>query len=298
MHYNEEMIYVKQILEQIRQDHPTLSCRAIYYKVNPVSIGRDKFERMCKEMGFTVERHINPCRTTNSNGVIRFDNLLIGIEITSINQVWSSDITYYDVKNIFYYLTFILDNYSRKIVGYSVSSRLKTEHTTLVALKRAIKLTGKEVIKKSNIILHSDGGGQYYDKNFLALTKEYNFKNSMCEYAYENGKAERINGIIKNNYLRHKTINTVEELIAEVDRTIQLYNSERPHKSLKYKTPLEVEKEILSLQQQTQSTTKESFDKKRVDLGASCPYNPKQTQSQIQDVISKKDLEIYENELV
>ncbi len=91
MHYNEETIYVKQILEQIRQDHPTLSCRAIYYKVNPVSIGRDKFERMCKEMGFTIERHINPCRTTNSNGVIRFDNLLIGIEITSINQVKKSD---------------------------------------------------------------------------------------------------------------------------------------------------------------------------------------------------------------
>ena len=120
----------------------------------------------------------------------------------------------------------------------------------------------------------------------------------MCEYAYENGKAERINGIINNNYLRHKTINTVEELIVEVDRTVQLYNSERPHKSLKYKTPLEVEKEILYLQQQTQSTTKESFDKKRVDLGASSPYNPEQTQSLIQDVISKKDLEIYENELV
>ena len=96
----------------------------------------------------------------------------------------------------------------------------------------------------------------------------------MCKYTYENGKAARINVIIKNNYLRHKAINTVEELIKEVIRTVQLYNSERPHKSLKYKTPVEVEKEILSLQQQTQVTTKESFDKKSVDLGASSPYNP------------------------
>lgn len=99
----------------------------------------------------------------------------------------------------------------------------------------SIKTRGGKLPTK--IIFHSDGGGQYYDKEFLRLTNQYKFRNSMCECAYENGKAERINGTIKNNYLKHYSIKTYLQLVKKVDRAVKLYNEQRPHKSLKYQTP-------------------------------------------------------------
>ena len=59
----------------------------------------------------------------------------------------------------------------------------------------------------------------------------------MCEYAYENGKAERINGIIQNNYLKNRCINSYQDLTKELDRSVSLYINQRPHKSLNYRTP-------------------------------------------------------------
>lgn len=241
----EENAYLIEIIKQIRVDHPTMSCRAMYYKIQPQTIGRDKFEMLCHEWGFVIEKPKNYHRTTNSNGVIRFDNLMLGYTVTGMNQAFVSDITYYELDK-FYYLTFILDAYTRYIVGYSISDRLTTEQTTLPALKQAIKTRKNNL--PPNIIFHSDGGGQYYDKGFLALTKKHHFKNSMCECAYENGKAERINGVIKNNYLKFRKIQNYAELVKEVDRTVSLYNDEKPHKELKYKTPKEIEIEQLSLQ--------------------------------------------------
>jgi transposase InsO family protein len=244
--WNEEIEYLIPIIQQVRKDHPTLSCRALYYKINPARIGRDKFEKLCKDLGFAASVFHSRKRTTNSSGVIRFENLLDGLVLTAINQAWASDITYFEIKNCFYYITFILDCFSRLILGYSVSSRLTTEQTTLPALKQAILFRKKSGILPEGIILHSDGGGQYYDKVFIALTNQYNFKNSMCEYAYQNGKAERVNGIIKNNYLRFKTITTIKELCYYVDQSVLLYNEDRPHKSLKYVEPLKFEEMSLN----------------------------------------------------
>ena len=244
MKTQEEHSYLIDIIYQIRRNHPTMSCRAMYYKINPKTLGRDKFEFLCREWEFTSTRPINYHRTTNSNGVIRFDNLLVNLDLTGINQAFVSDITYYEVQGKFYYLTFILDAYTRCIIGYSVSDRLTTEKTTLPALKMALK---RQKSIPTGIIFHSDGGGQYYDKEFVKLTKKYKFKNSMCEHAYENGKAERINGIIKNNYLKHTQINNLSQLNKTVDRVVELYNNSRPHKALKYKTPQIIEREQLNL---------------------------------------------------
>ncbi len=243
MKVDAQVSYLIAIIQQIRTDHPTLNCRAMYYKIQPENIGRDKFEALCFQWGYSVERLKNYTRTTYSNGVIRFENLIESLIITGINQVWSSDITYYEVNGRFYYITFILDNHSRYIVGHSVSSRLITEQTTLAALKTALKARGSSL--PQGIIFHSDGGGQYYDKQFLKVTKRYHFKNSMCEFAYQNGKAERINGVIKNNYLKHWSIKTFEDLVKQVDRSVNLYNNEKPHKALKYQTPLQVEKDAI-----------------------------------------------------
>lgn len=284
MLYNEEVGFLKQIVIEIRQDHPTLSCRAMYYKIIPQGIGRDKFESLCSEWGYGITRSVNYQRTTNSNGVIRFENLLIGMELTNINQAFSSDITYFELGEKFYYITFIMDCYSRMILGHCVSKRLTTELTTIPAIKMVIKARGGNL--QPGIIIHSDGGGQYYDKEFLTITNKYRLVNSMCEYPWENGKAERINGTIKNNYLKYYEIKTFEELSKYVDRAVSLYNEERPHKSLNYSTPLAFEKKLLLLEQQTTPKRTESFDAITKSNGASSPFRLEQTTPQNRDVIS------------
>jgi len=258
MLYNQEVGYLKQIVWQVRQDHPTLSSRAMYHMIMPEGIGRDKFEGLCSEWGYSVERNINYQKTTNSNGVIRFENHLAGLVLTNVNQALSSDITYFDICGKFHYITFIMDCFSRMILGYSVSKRLTTEQTTLPALQMAIKARGGKI--PTGTIFHSDGGGQYYAKEFVSITTKYQMVNSMCEYPWENGKAERINGTIKNNYLKHLNIKTFDELTKNVDRSVSLYNEGRPHKSLKYLSPLAFEKKHLLLVQQTTPKMTESFD--------------------------------------
>ncbi len=236
-----EQAQILVMIYQIREDHPTMGLRDMYYKIQPGCMGRDAFENFCKAENLTISRTKNHRVTTDSSGVIRFDNLLINLVVNRINQVWQSDITYYEIHGIFYYITFIIDAYTRRIVGHKVSKRLTTEQTTLPALKMSIKLRIKEKMSIEGLIFHSDGGGQYYAKTFLKLTGEHKIVNSMCEYAWENGKAERINGVIKNNYLIHREINSFEELVKEVDRSVQLYNNDKPHISLQRKTPIEFE---------------------------------------------------------
>lgn len=243
---------ILKLVHEIRKYHPTMGLRDMYYKLNPIEIGRDAFELLCKNHGLSKERIRNYRITTNSLGVTRFENLLVDFKVKQINSVWQSDITYFELGGRFYYLTFIIDAYSRKIIGHSTSKRLYTEHTTLPALKQAIKQREKMNLEVNGIIFHSDGGGQYYDKDFLAITQKYKFKNSMCEYAWENGKAERVNGVIKNNYLIHRNINTYQELVKEVDRTVQLYNNDKPHISLQRKTPNQLENEYICNGQQSE----------------------------------------------
>lgn len=239
------------LIYQIRKDHPTMGMRDMYYKLKPESMGRDAFEAFCKSEGLMSKRTKNWHRTTDSSGVIRFDNLLININVVQINQVWQSDITYFEVNQRFYYITFIIDAFSRRIVGYNVSQRLTTEQTTLPALKMAIKQRIKEKQSVEGLIFHSDGGGQYYDKEFLKLTEKYTIINSMCEYAWENGKAERLNGVIKNNYLIYRNINSFGDLQKEVDRSVYLYNYEKPHIKLQRKSPIEFENSYIYTGQQT-----------------------------------------------
>ena len=254
----EQRNYLLQIIHQLREDHPTMGCRDMYFKLRPECMGRDAFEAFCKDEGLMSKQYRNPVRTTNSLGVTRFENLTIDLQLTDMNQLWVSDITYFNVNGIFYFLTFIMDAFSRRILGHSTSRRLLTETTTLPALKMAIRTRKSIDISTLSLIIHSDGGGQYYAKLFLKLTSDYNIRNSMCEYAWENGKAERINGVIKNNYLIHREINSYEDLMKEVDRTVKLYNEAKPHIGLQRKSPIVYEKDYLCSREKSeaeQSTT-------------------------------------------
>ncbi len=275
----EEYNYLVNIVYKLRSSHPTMGCRDIYYKVRPKHVGRDAFETFCKEEGLMSRPYRNKAKTTDSKGVKHFPNLTIDLDLHSINQLWVSDITYFEVSGKFDYLTFILDAFSRRIIGYSVSEDLKTESTTLMALNQAIRVRLKEGLKVFGTIFHSDGGGQYYDKEFLKLTKKYNFKNSMSEYAWENGKAERINGVIKNNYLIHREIRNYEELKKEVDRSVKLYNEEKPHISLGRKTPIEYEKLYICGRETSEAEQSTTEYKNYRSKGLSSPLGGRETSS-------------------
>ena len=210
----QEESYLMGIIAEIRREHPTMGCRDMYFKICPTTIGRDAFESFCREAGLMIIHKKNYRRTTDSSGVIRFENLTVNLRLTNADQLWVSDITYFEILGRFYYLTFIIDAFTKRIIGHSVSKNLITETTTLAALQMALKTRGKE--RFADLIFHSDGGGQYYDKAFLKLTYSYGIKNSMCKYPWENHYAERVNGVIKNNYLIHREIETFEQLKMQI----------------------------------------------------------------------------------
>jgi len=224
------------LINEIRRDHPRMSARDIYLKLQPNCMGRDQFERFCMDSGYRIKKLRNYRVTTNSLGVTRFPNRIKGIEVTRVNQVFVSDITYFDIGPATYYLTFIMDLYNREIVGWSASDNLRTESTTLPALHRVIIERGRTNLKGA--IIHSDGGGQYYCKEFKTLTKKLGMINSMTEEkVYENSHAERLNGVIKNNYLYPYGPTNMTSLRRLLDKAVLMYNTGKPHKALGKLTP-------------------------------------------------------------
>jgi len=225
-----------QIIRQVREDHPEMGARPLYRKIAPKTMGRDRFYCWYRSEGLRVKPTKNWRRTTDSSGVIRFENLVEGKKLDSINQVWVSDITYYDLNDKFYYLTFVMDQYSRKIKGFHASKDLRTEQTTIPALKMAMRY----LLPGQKPIIHSDGGGQYYSKSFLSLTQG-KFINSMGESAYQNPHAERLNRTIKNSYLRHYQPSDFGQLRKLLVKAVNMYNGSKPHDALKGLTPKQFE---------------------------------------------------------
>jgi transposase InsO family protein len=237
----EEKAQLISIVHQVREDHPSMGAQALYQKLCPTTMGRDRFYSWYRANGLTIIPQKNWRRTTDSSGVIRFKNLIDGIELNGVNQVWVSDITYYEMGDKFFYLTFIMDQYSRTIKGFHASSSLRTEETTIPALRMAMKC----LRPYQKPIIHSDGGGQYYSKSFLAFTNDH-FINSMGKSAYENPHAERLNRTIKNSYLKYYRPESFDALKKQLARAVEMYNNGKPHKSLKGLTPKQFESKVKS----------------------------------------------------
>lgn len=226
---------VFSIVQQVRVDHPGMGIRSIWEIMRPAGLGRDEFERLAFVHGLGIQPKKNYRRTTHSLGVRRFPNLIQQIEVTRLNQVWVSDITYYLLDQEFYYLTFIMDLYSRKIIGYSVSKNLQTKQTTLPALAYTIKYR-KKTKDKLDTIFHSDGGGQYYEKEFIKLARQNGITSSMCSSVYENPHAERLNRTLKNQYIYRYNPSNFIELKKATTKACLMYN-EKPHRSLHKMSP-------------------------------------------------------------
>lgn len=268
---------VLKLVNEVRVKHPEMGLRDLYVKIKPDGLGRDAFELLCKNAGLGVKISRNGYKTTDSSGTRFFDNLLEGAIVNRPDQFWQSDITYYLVNGRFHYITLIQDTFTKRIVGHSASSSLTTVCTTLPALNMA--LTSRKDLKLHGLVFHSDGGGQYYHKGFLALTKKNEIINSMGKSCYENAMAESLNGVIKNKYLRHRKINSLSDLRKELDRTVTLYNTDKPHSALQKMTPIAFEKKWLTLQSQTKAMMTESISAKDQMNGALSPIHLSQTKA-------------------
>src|SRR5690606_13747430 len=179
----------------------------MYYTLGPAFMGRDKFCELFLELGYGVKRAGNYHRTTFS-GASYYPNLIEGMSVTRPFQVIQSDITYFHLNGGHYYLVFIIDVYTRLIVGYAVSDHLRTE-ANIRALKMAFQTMD---CRPWDTIHHSDRGSQYGSHAYTKLLTDHKIHISMGLVAWENPYAERINGIIKNEYLKRWAIRDLKDL--------------------------------------------------------------------------------------
>ena len=237
-------IYIR-LMEQTRQIHPGMGLRTIYDMLQPDGIGRDAFIALGLQQGFRLKAVEKQTRTTYSVKSHRYGNLLAQKKFTDVNQLWSSDITYVFCLERFYYLVLIMDVYSRRIIGYNLADNMRADNN-FHALKMALNVRGTDNYHQQ-LIHHSDKGSQYASDIYTQTLDAYGIQISMCEEVYENTHIERANETIKNQYLNRMEFKDENDLKKKVDQVIEVYNTKRPHKSLKGMAPKAYEEYIKTI---------------------------------------------------
>ena len=236
---------VKMVVE-IRKQMPRIGSKKLYYLLNQdlktLKIGRDKFIDILRANHLLIVPKRSYHITTNSHHRFRkHKNKLLDLQINKPEQVWVSDITYIGKREKPCYLSLITDAYSKKIMGYNVSNNLNTE-SSLVALRMALK---KRENKGNPLIHHSDRGLQYCANEYQKLLSKNEIQPSMTQNSdpYENAVAERINGILKQEFnidKYNKDLVIMKQIIKE---TVAIYNEKRPHLSNHMLTPNQMHKQ-------------------------------------------------------
>lgn len=219
-------------VDLIRKEHPGCGVEKMYYQLKPDWIGRDRFIKLFIGLGYGITAHKKFHKTTLPVH-INYPNLIEGLLVYGINTVWQSDITYYSIGKNLYYLVFIEDVFSRRILGYQASNHLRTQ-ANIHALQKAFSLRNCDL---KGTIHHSDRGSQYSDHGYLNMLSQKNMLISMGLRGQDNAYVERINGIIKNEYLKYWSIETLAELQDKLKKAVKHYNTKRPHKSLPNRMP-------------------------------------------------------------
>lgn len=226
---------------QLRRSMPRLGTRKLHYllKQNNVLVGRDYLFQLLKEEGLLVLKRKKYTITTNSKHWLRkYPNLIKGISLRRPEQLWVADITYLDSKNGNLYLHLITDAYSKRIMGYELCNNMEAT-STLKALQMAI---GNRQYKDSTLIHHSDRGLQYCSKLYTACLIQNGITISMTENGdpYENAIAERVNGILKDEFGLADQMKDIVEAALQTDQGILAYNNHRPHLSCSMLTPIQM----------------------------------------------------------
>jgi len=239
---NESLILA--VVRQERSVQPMLGARKMLHLIRPdlksadVSIGRDRFFALLSAHNLLIERKKRNCRTTNSrHGFEVYRNIRKDCITTGPHQVMVSDITYLRTGQTFVYLALVMDAYSRAIVGFDCSDSLEA-----VGALRALSMAVAQLPSDSAAIHHSDCGTQYCCKAYIKKLKGAGLQISMTEenHCYENNQAERLNGILKQEYGLGDTFDDKADACQAVAQAVWLYNHRRPHGKLANKFPMTV----------------------------------------------------------
>ena len=237
---------VVQLVAEHRREQPRIGGLKLHdmTKADLVSmgikLGRDRFFDVLREENLLVEPKRSRARTTNSFHRFRiWPNLVKGLEVTRADEVWVSDITYIRCRGGFAYLFLVTDVWSRKIVGWALGSTLETRWS-LEALTMALK-GAHAPGEGQRRIHHSDRGVQYCSAEYVNVLKREGIEISMAEAGnpYENAIAERVNGILKDEFLLDRTMENMETAHLAVRQAVRAYNTLRPHRSIAMRKPEE-----------------------------------------------------------
>lgn len=239
----EEQLVLGEV-RRIRHIHPVIGGRKLYYLLQPfliehqIKIGRDALFDLLATHKMLVRKRKRKISTTQSHHWLRkYPNLIKDWSPSRPNQLWVSDITYVPIVNGFVYLSLITDAYSHKIMGYAIANNLEAIHTT-----KALKMALSNLLQvPKDLIHHSDRGVQYCSAEYVNLLVLNNIQISMSEKGdpLENAIAERVNGILKEEYLSHYSISDLDQAAELVTEAINKYNKLRPHLSINLLTPQE-----------------------------------------------------------
>jgi transposase InsO family protein len=230
-------------VKKIRKYHGRMGTRKLYDKLEPfmiehqIKIGRDALFDLLSANHMLVRKRKRKVQTTQSYHWLRkYPNLIRDFIPIAPNQLWVSDITYWQIELGYVYISFITDAYSHKIVGFHVGETLESVET-IQALKMALSCLLPD--KQYQLIHHSDRGVQYCHHKYVKLLQDNEIKISMTENGdpLENAIAERVNGIIKEEYLQDYTVKNIKEAKQALSFVVKLYNEERPHNSISNNVP-------------------------------------------------------------
>ena len=231
---------VVDMIADIRRSMPRIGTRKLYYmlvdRLQALKIGRDKFFEILRANHLLVQARRSYHVTTDSHHRFRkHKNLILEMPVIRPEQVWVSDITYIGKREKPCYLSLVTDAYSKKIMGYYVADNMTME-STILALKMAVK---NRKNNKSPLIHHSDRGVQYCADGYQDVLFKNKIQCSMTNNGdpYENAVAERINGILKQEFIidtYHAELNIMKGIVKEA---IEVYNDLRPHYSNYMLTP-------------------------------------------------------------
>lgn len=234
-----------------RREQPYLGTRKLHYLLRDdlerlgIKLGRDRLFALLARHGLLIRRKRRYARTTDAKHPFRcYDNLFKERKLNGPHQAWVADITYLRTAAGFRYLALLTDAYSRKIVGHDLSNSLSIEGSL-----RALNMAMEQLPHSQGVMHHSDRGVQYCSYAYTDRLKDNNMLISMAEAGnvYENAMAERVNGILKEEYGLNQTFASDAIARHAVQEAISLYNSKRPHLALDYLTPAQKHRQGLPL---------------------------------------------------
>lgn len=232
---------VLEEVKRIRKSHRRMGTRKLYEKVQDfllehrIKLGRDALFDLLASNGLLVRKRKRAISTTMSyHRYHKWPNLVKGFVPLRANQLYVSDITYWRVGSGHLYISLVTDAYSHKIVGYNVARSLET-----IESRKALEMALENFDPRQGLIHHSDRGIQYCSGEYVKLLQQHGIRISMTETSEptDNAIAERINGILKEEYLSHYEVDNLDQARELLGQAIRLYNQDRPHMSIGMLTP-------------------------------------------------------------